>query len=79
MAKSVLPVFSPWGFMVSGLTFRCLIHFEFILYMVLTRYCQPHVQEHWLSWVRGADGEAPHHGAATSKSAGLGKGKHVVG
>ena len=30
MSKSVLPMFSSRSFMVSGLTFRCLIHFKFI-------------------------------------------------
>ena len=30
MSQSVLPMFSPKGFIVSGLTFRSLIHFEFI-------------------------------------------------
>ena len=30
MSSSVLPVFSSKSFMVSGLTFRSLIHFEFI-------------------------------------------------
>ena len=30
MLKSVLPVFSSKSFIVSGLTFRSLIHFEFI-------------------------------------------------
>ena len=29
MLKSVLPIFSSKGFIVSGLTFRYLIHFEF--------------------------------------------------
>ena len=28
--ESVLPMFSSMSFMVSGLTFRSLIHFEFI-------------------------------------------------
>uniref|UniRef100_A0A9L0T307 Secreted protein n=1 Tax=Equus caballus TaxID=9796 RepID=A0A9L0T307_HORSE len=31
MSKSVLPTFSSRSIMVSGLTFRSLIHFEFIL------------------------------------------------
>ena len=31
MSKSVLPMFSSRSFIVSGLTFRSLIHFEFIL------------------------------------------------
>ena len=30
MSSSVLPMFSSKSFIVSGLTFRCLIHFEFI-------------------------------------------------
>ena len=30
VSKSVLPAFSSRDFMVSGLTFRSLIHFEFI-------------------------------------------------
>ena len=30
MSKSVLPIFSSKGFIVSGLPFRSLIHFEFI-------------------------------------------------
>ena len=30
MSESVLPMFSPKSFIVSGLTFRSLIHFEFI-------------------------------------------------
>ena len=30
MSKSVLPMFSSKSFMVSGLIFRSLIHFEFI-------------------------------------------------
>ena len=32
---SVLPMFSSRSFMVSGLAFRYLIHFEFIFYVVL--------------------------------------------
>ena len=30
MSKSVFPMFSSKSFIVCGLTFRCLIHFEFI-------------------------------------------------
>ena len=30
MSSSVLPIFSSKSFIVSGLTFRSLIHFEFI-------------------------------------------------
>ena len=35
MSYSVLPIFSSKSFIVSGLTFRSLIHFEFILFMVI--------------------------------------------
>ena len=35
LSDSVLPMFSSRSFIVSGLTFRSLIHFEFILCMVL--------------------------------------------
>ena len=31
MSESVLPMFSSRSFIVSGLTFRSLIHFEFVL------------------------------------------------
>ena len=35
MSKSVLPIFTPRSFIVSRLTFRSLMHFEFTFYMVL--------------------------------------------
>ena len=35
MSESVLPMFSSKKFIVSGLTFKSLIHFEFTLYIVL--------------------------------------------
>ena len=35
MSESVLPMFSSRGFIVSGLTFRSLIHFGLFLCMVL--------------------------------------------
>ena len=35
MSENVLPMFSSMSFVVSGLTFISLIHFEFILCMVL--------------------------------------------
>ena len=38
MSLSVLPMFSSKNFAVSGLRFRSLIHFEFILCMVLDKY-----------------------------------------
>ena len=38
MSKSVLPMFSSRSFIVSGLTFRSLIHYEFI-FMYGVRKC----------------------------------------
>ena len=38
MSKSVLPMFSPKSFIVSGLTFRSQIHFEFIFVYGLREY-----------------------------------------
>ena len=38
MSESVLPMFSSRSFMVSGLTFRSLIHFEFI-FVYAVRKC----------------------------------------
>ena len=37
MLESVLPMFSSRSFIVSGLTFRSLIHFEFIFLEKLSR------------------------------------------
>ena len=45
MSKSVLPMFSSRSFIVSSLTFATLIHFEFILYMVL-RECSNFILLH---------------------------------
>ena len=45
MSKSVLSIFSSKSFIVSGLTFRCLIHFDFIfvygvrMFSPWTRHC----------------------------------------
>ena len=39
LCQSVLPMFSSRSFMVSGLTFRSLIHFEFIFVYGVTREC----------------------------------------
>ena len=44
MSESVLPMFSSRSFIVSGLTFRSLIHFEFIVYGV--RKCSSFVLLH---------------------------------
>ena len=38
MSESVLPVFSSKSFLVSGFTFRLLIHFEFIFVYVIREY-----------------------------------------
>ena len=35
MSESVLPMFSSRSFIVSGLTFRSLIHFEFIFFCMV--------------------------------------------
>ena len=55
MSESVLPIFSSKSFIVSGFTFRCLIHFEFIfvygvrkcssviLLQVVAQFSQPHL------------------------------------
>ena len=37
MSESVLPMFSSKSFIVSGLTFRPLIHFEFIFVNVIRK------------------------------------------
>ena len=38
MSESVLPMFSSRSFIVSGLTFRSLIHFEFIFVYGVRKY-----------------------------------------
>ena len=38
MSESVLPMFSSRSFIVSGLTFRSLIHFEFIFVYYIISY-----------------------------------------
>ena len=38
MSRSVLPIFSSKSFIVSGLTFKSLIHFEFMFMHGVTRY-----------------------------------------
>ena len=40
MSESVLPMFSSRSFVVSGLTFRSLIHFEFIFVYVTSLVAQ---------------------------------------
>ena len=45
MSKSVLPVFSSRSFIVSSLTFRSLIHFEFI-FVYCVRECSNFVLSH---------------------------------
>ena len=39
MSESVLPMFSSRGFIVFGLTFRSLIHFEFIFVYGVRKHC----------------------------------------
>ena len=41
MSESVLPMFSSRSFIISGLTFRSLNHFEFI-FVYDVRKCSPH-------------------------------------
>ena len=48
MSKSVLPMFSSKSFIVSGLTFRSLIHFEFI-FVYGVRECSISFFYTWLS------------------------------
>ena len=38
MSSSVLPMFSSKSFIVSGITFRSLIHFEFVFVYGVQRY-----------------------------------------
>ena len=38
MLESVLPMFFSWSFIVSGLTFGSLIHFEFIFVYGVRKY-----------------------------------------
>ena len=45
MSENVLPVFSTKNFIVSGFTFRSLIHFEFIL-VCGVRECSDYVLLH---------------------------------
>ena len=56
MSSSVLPMFSSKSFIVSGLTFRCLIHFEFIFvygvrkcsYFILLHVAVQFSQQHFI-------------------------------
>ena len=48
MSESVLPMFSSRSFIVSGLTFRSLIHFEFI-FVYGVRKCM--YAQKWDCWV----------------------------
>ena len=52
MSESVLPMFSSRSFIVSGLTFRCLIHFESIFCMVLESVLEKAMAAHssTLAW-----------------------------
>ena len=44
MSLSVLPMFSSKSFIVSGLTFRSLIHFEFTFVSFLSSACGERLQ-----------------------------------
>ena len=46
MSKCVLPMFSSKSFIVSGLTFRSLIHFEFIFVYFCVRECSNFILLH---------------------------------
>ena len=48
MSESVLPMFSSRSFIVSGLTFRSVIHFEFI-FMYGVRECSSFIFYKWLT------------------------------
>ena len=68
MSESVLPMFSSRSFIVSGLTFRSLIHFEFIfvydvrkwssfiLLQVVDQISQHHLLKR-LEWLAGVGGD----------------------
>ena len=49
MSSSVLPVFSSKSFIVSGLTFRSLIHFKFI-FVYGVRKCSAAAAAKLLQW-----------------------------
>ena len=49
MSSSVLPVFSSKSFIVSGLTFRSLIHFKFI-FVYGVRKCSAAAAAKMLQW-----------------------------
>ena len=46
MSSSVLPMFSSKSFIVSGLTFRSLIHFEFIFVFGVRKHSNKEVVVH---------------------------------
>ena len=49
MSESVLPMFSSMSFIVSGLTFKSLIHFEFI-FVYGVRKCSNVILLHGAAW-----------------------------
>ena len=85
MSKSVLPVFSSKSFMVSSLTFRSLIHFEFLCMVLgcflISFFFLLMIQRStlfiylWLSWVlvsvRGLSPLVASGGHSSSRCAGL--------
>ena len=56
MSLSVLPMFSSKSFIVSGLTFRSLMHFEFTFVMAQR---VKHLSTIWETWVQALGWEDP--------------------
>ena len=56
MSSSVLPMFSSKNFIVSGLTFRSLIHFEFI-FVYGVRKCSNFILLCWEGLGAGGEGD----------------------
>ena len=71
MSSSVLPIFSSKSFIVSGLTFRSLIHFEFI-FVYGVRRCSNFILLHVA--VQGSSGETD----IENRIMGLGRGEERV-
>ena len=58
MSLSVLPIFSSKSFIVSGLTLRSLIHFEFILTSLVAQMIK-RLSTMWETWVPSLGWEDP--------------------
>ena len=57
--KELFPVFSSRSFMVSGLTFECLIHFELSFRASLVAQRLKHLPAMWEIWVQSLGREDP--------------------